>query len=83
MPNDEAPQRGSTPTTDDETPAGAIVTGPHAWINWYCERVGMPRRQEQHPDAVVLRPIWEEFALYADYRDTAPRRGRRTAHAIE
>ena len=65
MASDEAPQPGAA-AKDAETPGPAIVTGPHAWINWYCERVGMPRRKEQHPDAVVLRPIWEEFALYTD-----------------
>jgi hypothetical protein len=42
------------------------VTGPHAWINWYAERAGYPRREEAHPDAVVIRPIWEEFALSTD-----------------
>lgn len=60
---------------DDETEAGQPTTagetatsvrGPYGWINWYAERIGQPRRESKHPDAVVIRPIWEEFALYTD-----------------
>jgi hypothetical protein len=40
--------------------------GPHGWINWYAERAGYPRREQSHPDNMVIRPIWEEFALYSD-----------------
>jgi hypothetical protein len=42
------------------------VTGPHGWLNWYAETVGHPRREAPHPDSIVIRPIWEEFALYTD-----------------
>jgi hypothetical protein len=42
------------------------LRGPHAWLNWYAERAGRPRRREMHPDSVVIHPIWEEFALYTD-----------------
>lgn len=48
----------------DETPTR--IRGPYGWINWYAERAGQPRRRRAHPDAVVIRPIWEEFALYTD-----------------
>jgi hypothetical protein len=60
---------------DDETEAGQPTTagetatsvrGPYGWINWYAERIGQPRRESKHPDTVVIRPIWEEFALYTD-----------------
>jgi hypothetical protein len=51
---------------DDATFDDSAVRGPHGWINWYAERAGQPRRQDPHPDAVVIHPIWEEFALYTD-----------------
>lgn len=43
-----------------------LIRGPHGWLNWYAERSGDPRREGSHPDSVVIRPIWEEFALYTD-----------------
>src|SRR4051794_10023136 len=52
--------------------AETAITGPHAWINWYAERAGYPRRQEAHPDAVVIRPIWEEFVLSTDCEISGP-----------
>ena len=48
------------PESDD------LIRGPHGWLNWYAERLGDPRREAAHPDNVVIRPIWEEFALYTD-----------------
>jgi hypothetical protein len=42
------------------------IRGPYGWINWYAERMGQPRRENAHPDATVIRPVWEEFALYTD-----------------
>jgi hypothetical protein len=57
-------------STLPEKPPGeedsARIRGPHAWLNWYAERAGLPRREKAHLDAVVLHPIWEEFALYTD-----------------
>ncbi len=43
-----------------------VLRGPHGWLNWYAERAGFPRREQSHPDSIVIRPIWEEFALYSD-----------------
>jgi hypothetical protein len=42
------------------------LRGPGGWINWQAERLGMPRRTTHHPRSLLLRPIWEEFALYSD-----------------
>ena len=39
-----------------------VLRGPHGWLNWYAERAGFPRREQSHPDSIVIRPIWEEFA---------------------
>ena len=64
--DDEAGRSQEAPADADETPWREVLTGPHGWINWYCQRTGLPRRTERHPDAVVVRPIWEEFALYTD-----------------
>lgn len=43
-----------------------ILRGPHGWVNWQAESRGIPRRTAAHPDNIVIRPIWEEFALYTD-----------------
>jgi hypothetical protein len=42
------------------------LRGPHGWLNWNAERQGYPRRKEPHPESIVIRPIWEEFAIYTD-----------------
>jgi hypothetical protein len=51
---------GTSPQSD------ATTRGPHGWLNWQAQLVGQPRREDAHPDAVVIHPIWEEFALYGD-----------------
>lgn len=42
------------------------IRGPHGWINWRAQLAGQPRRQTKHPDNILIRPIWQEFALYTD-----------------
>lgn len=49
-----------------DTPERIRIRGPHAWVNWYAERAGQPRRVETHPEAAVIEPIWQEFALSTD-----------------
>lgn len=48
---------------DSSTPE---TRGPHGWLNWYAERLGEPRREDVHPESVVVQPLWEEHALYTD-----------------
>jgi hypothetical protein len=59
----EAPEPESHAAHDGDA---TYITGPHAWINWYAEQHGQPRREEAHPESVVINPIWEEFALHTD-----------------
>lgn len=61
-PSHDGPENGSREASEDAD----LVRGPHGWLNWYAERAGASRRKETHPDSVVIRPIWEEFALYTD-----------------
>lgn len=46
--------------------AGEDVRGPHLWLNWQGMRVGQPARSSSHGQSIVLHPLWEEHALYAD-----------------
>lgn len=56
------------PEREDPADEPESITGPHGWLNWWAERHGYPRRTEAHPDSVLIRPIWQEFALYSDVR---------------
>lgn len=56
-------EQGEKPAPTEQA---AVVRGPHAWLNWYAERAGHPRRTVAHPDAIVVQPTWQEFALYTD-----------------
>ena len=49
-----------------------IRRGPHGWVNWQAQRLGNPRRKTKHPDNVLIRPIWQEFALYTDAQLNGP-----------
>lgn len=52
---------------DTETRASEEVTGPHAWLNWAAESAGRPARESSSMgDLPVLRPLWQEYALYSD-----------------
>ena len=55
----------TTPAEEGDETAAAI-RGPHGWLNWYTERIGQPRREQEHPESVVVEPLWEEYALYTD-----------------
>ncbi len=65
-------RRGTLWLVTDPTPAEqdddtrAPIRGPHGWLNWYAERIGRPRREQEHPESVVVQPLWEEYALYTD-----------------
>lgn len=49
-----------------------VLRGPHGWVNWRAELRGNPRRTSKHPDNILIRPIWQEFALYSDTELTGP-----------
>jgi hypothetical protein len=52
--------------SEDEEETTSRIRGPHGWINWYAQRIGQPRREQTHPESVVIRPTWDEFVLYTD-----------------
>lgn len=59
-------EQEDAPQFDSPGETSEIIRGPHAWLNWFAERAGQPRRTEAHPETSVINPIWEEFALYTD-----------------
>jgi hypothetical protein len=52
----------------DQQDESSDVTGPHGWLNWQAERAGQPARSTSKTEGILVRPLWEEYALYSDAR---------------
>jgi hypothetical protein len=47
-------------------PAEDDVYGPPGWLNWQALRAGQPARVDARSQAPLIKPLWQEHALYSD-----------------
>lgn len=54
----------ASPGADPGPPSPFL--GPHLWLNWQGLLIGQPARASSRDDSVLVRPLWEEYALHSD-----------------